>query len=122
MVDVITKKCKHEGCTIVQKFNILGSKKGVFCREHKEPGMVDVIHKKCNHDGCTTVPTYNIPGSKKGVFCSVHSDKHTMVDVVRENCEHTGCLTKCKVYGLPGYFATRCRKHPMPGMMKISKS
>ena len=60
MVDIIHKKCQHEGCTTRPTFNKPGEKIAIFCSKHKKDGMVNVMNKTCQHEGCTTQPAFNM--------------------------------------------------------------
>jgi hypothetical protein len=45
MIDVLRKRCSEEGCNSRPRFNIEGSKKGLYCFTHKKENMVDVRHR-----------------------------------------------------------------------------
>jgi hypothetical protein len=49
MVDVVNKICNHESCDKHPTFGLKGSKKGLFCSDHKGPEMIDVVNRRCNH-------------------------------------------------------------------------
>jgi hypothetical protein len=49
-------------------------KGGLFCKEHREPGMVDVVNKTCARLDCELRPTFNAPGKKGGLFCKEHRE------------------------------------------------
>ncbi len=81
MVNVVSKRCEHPGCSKQPTFNVEGEKNARFCKEHALPTMVDISHKKCEHPGCSTRPSYNLDGEKNGRFCKEHALSN-MVDVV----------------------------------------
>jgi hypothetical protein len=35
--------CFEDGCKTIPVFNILGTKKGIYCSIHKKEGMINVI-------------------------------------------------------------------------------
>ncbi len=104
MVDVLSKRCAHDGCGIIDPaFNEPGLKTGLYCKAHvlnKE--MVNVTSKRCAHDGCTTQPRFNAPGLKTGLYCKVHVLNKEMVDVVNKRCAHDGCGIVNPRFNAPG--------------------
>ena len=46
MVDVISKKCIHEGCKNLPVFNVESETKALYCSVHKKEGMVNVKKRK----------------------------------------------------------------------------
>jgi len=55
MVDVVSPRCKKEGCESIRPtFNFEGEKKGIYCGNHKELGMVDVVSPRCKNNWCDT--------------------------------------------------------------------
>ena len=121
MVDVIHKRCKHEGCKTRPNFNIIGKKQGLYCSAHKKDGMVDVINKTCIHPDCEKQPTCNIKGKKQGLYCSVHK-LDGMVDVTNKRCIHEGCETR-PTYNVEGEItALYCFIHKLDGMMDVRHS
>ena len=92
MINVIDKRCAHEGCESIHPvFNIKGEK-GKFCKVHKTAEMIDVKNKQCSAEGCDSQPTYDIEGGK-GSHCKNHkTDK--MVDIRHKKCNFKGCTTR----------------------------
>ncbi|CAM9625022.1 unnamed protein product [Sphacelaria rigidula] len=118
MVNVVRKKCGHEGCSTKPLYGVAGSKKAKFCSKHARSGMVNVVRKKCGHEGCSTKPSYGVAGSKKAEFCSKHA-RSEMVNVVLKKCNHEGCSTKPS-HGVAGSKkAEFCSKHAGSGMMSV---
>ena len=118
MMNVVSKRCNHDGCNKRPTYNKPGLKKGVYCSVHKLEGMMDVKHKRCNHDGCNKIPTFNKPGLKKGVYCSVHK-LEGMMDVKHKRCNHDGC-NKRPTYNKPGLKkAMYCSVHKLEGMIDV---
>ena len=39
--------CKHLNCKTIASFGLIGTKKALFCSEHKKDNMIDVKNKKC---------------------------------------------------------------------------
>ncbi len=52
MVNVVSKKCEHPGCSTQPAFNVEGEKNGRFCFDHKLDNMVDVISPRCKTELC----------------------------------------------------------------------
>ena len=63
---------------------------GLYCAEHKQPGMMNVKNKKCISPGCPKRPHFNQPGETGGLYCAEH--KHPgMTDVTNKKCITSGC-------------------------------
>jgi hypothetical protein len=90
MVDVLQRKCAHEGCGRNPFFNAPGETKGLYCVRHKAPEMVNVLTKRCEHEGCLRQPSFNFEGLSGGVRCLKHR-LPTMQNVVSQRCEYNGC-------------------------------
>ena len=52
MVNVVSKECRHDGCSKQAPYGVAGSVKSEFFAGHARVGMVNV-NKTCRHDGCT---------------------------------------------------------------------
>ena len=72
MIDVKNKKCIYKLCKIQPYYNYKGNKNGIFCFEHKKPGMINVKDKKCIYELCKKQPCFNYKENKNGIFCSEH--------------------------------------------------
>ena len=119
MIDVVHKKCKHEGCNSQPYFNLPGETKGLFCSKHKDEGMIDVVNKKCKHDECNQRPLFNLPGQTKGLFCSKHKEEGMVNVLEKRKCEHEGCNSQPH-FNLPGETkGLFCGKHKEQGMVDI---
>jgi hypothetical protein len=95
-----------------------GSKKGMYCREHAQPGMRDVISKRCEHDGCKKASSFNLEGTKRPMYCREHAQPG-MRDVISKRCEHEGC-NKHPSFNLEGSKRPMyCREHAQPGMIDV---
>ena len=57
MVNVRHMMCAHPDCTVQPSFNVEGSAKPLFCREHKSDEMEDVRNRMCAHPDCSTIPS-----------------------------------------------------------------
>ncbi|CAN0459157.1 unnamed protein product, partial [Scytosiphon promiscuus] len=53
-------------------FNIAGSKKPLFCKQHAGDGMVDVRSKRCSHDACSRMPAWGVFSDVSGSVCADH--------------------------------------------------
>jgi hypothetical protein len=111
MIEVVNKKCAHEGCDKRAYYNEKGEKRGLYCFEHRREGMVDVKSKRCAHEWCDKQPTYNERGEKRGLYCSEHK-REGMVDVVNKRCAHEWCDTQVK-NKYKGY-CLRCYMYTFP--------
>jgi hypothetical protein len=110
--------CFEEGCKVRPVFNILCSKKGIYCFTHKKEGMVDVKSKTCIQEGCKTHPNYNIEGSKKALYCVTHK-KEGMVDIKNKTCIQEGCKV-IPNYNIEGQTtALYCSTHKKEGMINV---
>lgn len=69
MVNVASEKCLNGSCTKRPSFNVNGSKKALYCKEHTENGMANVLGQRCAHESCTRLATFSIEGSKRVEYC-----------------------------------------------------
>ena len=53
------RECLDKDCCKSPCFNSPGQTPGVYCKNHKLPGMIDVCHKQCQDENCTKRPFYN---------------------------------------------------------------
>ena len=117
----LRKPEKHPVCTRCDKrptFNFPGNKRGVFCADHKEPGMVNVKSMKCEHDDCNVQPCFNFPEELFGRFCATHR-REGMVNLRERPCENEGCSKKPN-FNTPGEIKARfCKEHALEGMTDV---
>lgn len=59
-------------CYRQPSFNFFGSVGGIYCHQHKIPGMVNVVNKCCEHEGCVKRPSFNFPNIRPARFCGQH--------------------------------------------------
>lgn len=112
------KLCHDDDCAVIPKFNYKGQVRGMYCAQHKKPGMVDVINKRCQDDGCSRRPSFNYAGQKHGVFCSQHK-KSGMIDVVTKRCQDDGC-TSIPVFNYDGQRGgVYCSQHKKSEMVDV---
>ena len=62
---VINKRYSHDACTRVPIYNVKGSKRAEFCKEHARDKMVNVQmvvvrSRRCSHDSCTKVSSFTM--------------------------------------------------------------
>ncbi|CAM9651853.1 unnamed protein product [Laminaria digitata] len=88
MVDIVSKLCSHDTCVTRPRFNIMGSKKPAFCKQHAQDGMVDVFVDQCLQESCTKTANFNIEGGETAMFCTLHAECG-MVNVRRKRCSRT---------------------------------
>ena len=119
MVDLHNKRCEHPECTARPLFNLIGQKRGRFCKAHKTIEMVDLHHKQCEHPECTSLnPVFNLIGQKRGRFCKKHKTDE-MVDLHNKQCEHPEC-TSNPVFNLIGQKRGRfCKVHKTDEMVDL---
>lgn len=117
-VNLRTRKCAYDGCTVCPSFNSPGSKVGIYCVSHKGEGHVNVMRKLCSVAGCIKTPAYNTPESKTGMFCTDHKlPGHICVRV--KTCRRSMC-SKSPKYNVPGSnHSIYCTDHKLPGMVLL---
>lgn len=111
------KRPDNRTCKICGKravFNMIGEKKGKYCKQHKTEEMVDVVNIKCLHKDCKIQPVYNYPNENKGKYCSLHA-LDGMVDVRHDQCEI--CKNIRANFGFVGEKQTRCFEHKLENMI-----
>jgi hypothetical protein len=118
MIDVINKRCIHEGCSKRPLFNVFGETTSLYCLAHKLQGMVDVEHKSCVHEGCNKRPNYNVSGEVKGLYCSAHK-LQGMIDIMNKPCKSDGCKTR-PTYNVEGQTKPLyCSAHKLQWMVDV---
>lgn len=74
MVDVVNRKCAHQGgCRKQPTHGVAGTKKRQFCAEHTLPGLVNLHVKACSQTDCFKKATHGVVGSKLREFCAEHA-------------------------------------------------
>ena len=117
MINVIQKKCDHEGCTKQPCYNLPTEHFGKFCATHKTNDMVNVRERRCEHDECIKKPFYNLPSETKGRFCKEHKEDG-MIDVLSESCQYEEC-NKRATFNHTGQKAKFCATHKEDGMIDV---
>eukprot|EP00288_Rhodomonas_lens_P000880 CAMPEP_0177732850 /NCGR_PEP_ID=MMETSP0484_2-20121128/23348_1 /TAXON_ID=354590 /ORGANISM="Rhodomonas lens, Strain RHODO" /LENGTH=315 /DNA_ID=CAMNT_0019246145 /DNA_START=167 /DNA_END=1111 /DNA_ORIENTATION=+ len=93
--DVVSPRCKTEGCTKRPVFGPPGGKRSrsdaTYCSMHRPSGFVDVMNAKCSHPGgCTKNRTYGYEGGR--VECCAEHKKEGMLDLRHSRCRYPeGC-------------------------------
>jgi len=123
MVNVVSPRCKEEGCRTAPHYNFEGEKP-LYCGKHKDKNMINVTLKTppCQEKGCkVTQPTFNYPGTEKALYCSLHK-LEGMVDVKnKQHCVHKNCTTHPS-YNYEGKeVRLYCAKHKKEGMIDVTK-
>jgi hypothetical protein len=113
MADVISARCRHEGCG--GKEARYGTERGraLYCIEHKTAGMENVTSKRCRHEYCGKRPTYGTEWGK-ALYCNEHKTTG-MENVVDKRCRHEYCGKRPK-YGTEWGKALYCNEHKTAGM------
>jgi len=110
--------CKDQGCILLPSFNVEGQTRGIYCADHKLPGMINVKSKRCEFDGCITQPIYNVEGQTRGIYCSDHK-LPGMVNVKDRRCKFGGCIT-IPLFNVDGQTrGVYCADHKLPGMINV---
>ena len=120
MIDVVSKKCEHDGCLTAPSFNFQGGLP-IYCDQHKSENMTNVVKALCQHEGCTTGATFNEPNMKP-MYCQQHKTSTTMVDVKSRRlnqCEEDGCKAQPSFNYHSECRPARCAKHQKPGMINV---
>ncbi len=95
-------------------FNIRGSKRGIYCKDHAKPDMIDVHNKTCLD--CDKRPSFNIRGSKRGIYCKDHA-KPDMIDVHHKKCLDCDKIPTFNIRGSKrGIY---CKDHAKPDMIDV---
>ncbi|CAM9235694.1 unnamed protein product, partial [Laminaria digitata] len=89
MVQVRTKRCKHQGCEKIPSYGF-SCKSREYCKPHALQGMVYSAGNRCRFRGCSASGVYNHPGVRGGSFCQDHKEDG-MVDIRPNKCEVAGC-------------------------------
>lgn len=110
MVDLYTTRCSHAMCTRGPYFNIKGSKKAAYCRQHATDGMVDIRSRQCLHNSCVTFPSFNVEGSRTAAYCRRHAEVG-MIDIHTKRCSYDGCPRQALWGALSGGVGTACADH-----------
>lgn len=105
-------RCSHESCTTRPSFNVVGSKKALYCKKHAEHGMVDVKNTTCAHDPCTSTPRWGILHDGYPSVCTRHKI-NISADLVIDfklRCKVAGCKLLAR-WGLSATQPTHCPDH-----------
>jgi len=119
MIDILNKKCEHEGCNFKPSFNYEEETIGRFCSEHKLKNMVNIYKKTCEFEGCSIQPSFNFKGEIIARFCSTHKLKD-MIDIKHKTCEFKDCNIRASV-GFCGQQVSRCASHKLNNMFMNPK-
>jgi hypothetical protein len=118
MVDIVSKRCMHNGCKTMPVFAFPRDARPSFCAAHKQDAMVDIVSKRCLYEGCIKHCAFGFAGDTKPSFCAAH--KHDkMVNVKSKMCLHEGCR-KHPNFGLPeDARPSFCATHKQDAMVDI---
>ncbi len=97
--------CTFENCNKIAIFNDPGTKKGIFCKAHKNHKMINVRDKRCEMPDCQKVASYGLcnidnfaPLSKSLIYCYKHKlPEH--INLRSRTCLQKGC-TKQPSFGI----------------------
>ena len=117
MVDVHSKLCEHDQCTVRASFGFNGKKQ--FCGKHQLKGMVQIGKPTCLK--CSKQPVFNIPGEKKGLYCFDHQ-KPGMKNVVSKRCEAKDCEKQPNFNYPDQKRGVRCAAHAEEDMVDVKRT
>ena len=60
MVNITNRRYSRDSCSRQPNFNVEGSMKAVYCRQHAEESMVNVVLKHCSLDSARSKRTSNL--------------------------------------------------------------
>ncbi|CAM9586078.1 unnamed protein product, partial [Pylaiella littoralis] len=63
MVNIMSERWNHRGCTKHAKVCVAGAKKAEFCSGRTKGEIVQVVNDGCAQPGCTTLPNFGVTGS-----------------------------------------------------------
>jgi len=118
MIDVVNKKCEHDGCIIHPVYNVPGSKKGKFCFKHKADGMIDIISKNCNFINCKVRASFNFEGKQPPLYCIEHKLKD-MINIRKIQCAYEKCNLIAQFNYANKTVGIYCSKHKLDKMIDI---
>lgn len=86
MVDVVSRRCEHEGCDTHPSYGYPG-RSVAFCAVHKQPGNIRYSKRKCVETGCKAGALY---GHTEPRHCEDHADVATERNLVERACPSCG--------------------------------
>ncbi|CAM9526826.1 unnamed protein product, partial [Discosporangium mesarthrocarpum] len=120
MVQVRTRKCKHESCDKIPSFGYEGNSRD-YCKLHSKEGMVYNAgsRERCRAEGCTMPGSFRGPGVGQ-MYCKDHKEEG-MRGVQMKQCEEPRC-TLPATFGMPSdKNAVFCSYHKRPEMQSCKK-
>jgi hypothetical protein len=109
MVNVKVKRCIENECEKQATYDKRGMSSGIYCNDHKLPGMVNMNGRRCVY--CNKVAYFNVGIATWGLCCDDHKFSG-MVNVVKTICKAESCNTQIsnKYRG----FCQRCFRKEFP--------
>lgn len=92
-IDLKNMKCRYPGCLTQPAHGKKGTKKALWCNEHKEIDDVNVRIKRCQYQGCVILPIFGKIGTKKALWCNEHKGIDD-VNVKNKTCQYLGCSSR----------------------------
>ena len=118
MVNVKDKTCKEPSCRTIPTYNKIGETKGLYCNQHKLPGMIDVKNKTCKEPSCNIRPSFNKAGETKGLYCNQHK-LPGMICVTVKTCKEPSCNKQPSFNKIGKTKGLYCNQHKLPGMVNV---
>lgn len=118
LVDIVNKRCEHEGCDTMPTFGVRDTKKATHCASHGVPlDLVNVKDPTCQQDGCNVTPTFKAPGANKYTFCAKHAPEGSE-SRMKPTCEIADCGKSACYAVSSGEKARFCKAHGIEKGMK----
>lgn len=114
--ELVTTKCKYEGCTKYAYYGVKGTKEKEYCSSHKNPKTMCQIFKECSVNECLNVPRYGLP-QKQPTLCLEHGEnKEGYIKDPRKRCKEKNCNTFA-LYGINS--PLHCEIHKKPKELNL---
>ena len=68
MVDLVNKKCAHEGCQGRASYGFVDDGVALYCSMHMKASMMDVVNEMCTVRGCKKQATHGSLSDKVCVY------------------------------------------------------
>jgi hypothetical protein len=118
MTKILSKKCNYNGCNNTARYNIVGEKNPIYCKDHKDDKMINITSKKCIYNGCETSANFNFEGVKGVVYCSKHM-KEGMVNKSLAICIYEGCKKNARYNFKNNKYGIYCYIHKLEHMVNV---
>ena len=118
MIDITSKKCVYENCTIRPSYNYENEKQVLYCKTHKLYNMIAIKSKKCIYENCIKQPAYNYKNEKQAIYCTTHK-LDNMIDIKNKRCIFENCIKQPAYNYKNEKQAIYCTTHKLDNMIDI---